>query len=225
MKKKTLLITLLAGIFSITALAQASGPSRNSAGNTDASFMQKFTDGLYSRNRMQMISVVKENKTEIPAKVDNILDETLTSEVPVEEKKARFYVLERLANEYKYVTGDSTVLANVKKRVFEDKLTRPTSPEKKGPVYVIEGVKTETARDIFLPDNIVIKAGDTIRWVNNGHRAQMLTSVMTTIGRKGIESPMIEPGQSWEHTFYAPGDYYYISPLHEEMYGKIVVER
>ena len=35
---------------------------------------------------------------------------------------------------------------------------------------------------------------------------------------------MIEPGQSWDHTFHSPGEYYYVCFSHKVMYGKIVVK-
>ena len=223
--KSTLLATLLAAFFSLTAPGYATGLNGASTRGFNSEVIWEFADGLYKRNRMKMVSVVEKNTARIPAEVDMLLDQTLTHRMETEEKEARFYVLERLANEYKSVTGDSALLARVKRRIFEDKLSMATSPEDLGGLHIVEGIKTDAARNIFKPDNIVIQSGETIRWVNNDTRAQMLTSVMTTIGKKGISSPMIEPGQSWEHTFYAPGEYYYISLLHKEMYGKIVVER
>lgn len=72
----------------------------------------------------------------------------------------------------------------------------------------------------FLPAELKIKAGATVKWINNEKRTTH--SVLFT-GPGGFESDRFFPGESWQRRFDKPGVYPYSCGPHPEMNGKIEV--
>lgn len=77
----------------------------------------------------------------------------------------------------------------------------------------------------FEPSTVTIKAGDTVKWVNNKLPPH---NIMFEGGaaNKSHDQLMFSPGESYEATFDTPGTYsYYCSPHRGAgMAGKVVVE-
>lgn len=73
----------------------------------------------------------------------------------------------------------------------------------------------------FSPQEVRIKAGDTVRWVNREKRTSH--SVLFP-AENGLESERIFPQERWQRSFALPGTYAYRCGPHEEMKGLIVVE-
>jgi plastocyanin len=72
----------------------------------------------------------------------------------------------------------------------------------------------------FLPPQLKIKAGTTVRWVNKERR----TNHSVWFQKEGLpESERFFPGESWSRTFARPGVYPYICGPHPEMTGVIEV--
>ena len=78
-------------------------------------------------------------------------------------------------------------------------------------------------KNIFKPDNITIKRGESVRWVNTGETEHILAS-MPLISVPGLFSPKVEAGQSWDYKFEKTGEYYYLCFIHKSMIGKVTVE-
>jgi plastocyanin len=92
----------------------------------------------------------------------------------------------------------------------------------------------------FDPDHVTIRAGETITWVNAGtvpHTATgdpaqnpVATShpecVQLPDGAEPWGSPLLQPGESYAHTFTTPGEYHYICIPHvlSGMRGTITVK-
>ncbi len=226
---KTLSTTLIALIFMMLSLAPlANGADletiRKVGSNTNSVLIKDFSEALYTRNHMSMRTIVEKNQAKVSKEADRVLKVALAPGVSSEKQEAMFYILERLATEHKKITGDDSELVNVKKKIFESKLSPAVKEKKAGPVHIVENTVTESTQKSLAPNNIIIKSGETIRWTNNNTAAtQRLASVMSTKEKKEILSPKIEPGESWEHTFYTPGEYYYISFPNKVLYGKVVV--
>lgn len=72
----------------------------------------------------------------------------------------------------------------------------------------------------YNPPEIKVKAGTTVKWVNNEKRASH--SILFT-GPGGFESDRIFPGESWQRVFDKPGIYVYTCGPHPEMKGRIEV--
>jgi plastocyanin len=73
----------------------------------------------------------------------------------------------------------------------------------------------------FLPAEVRIKAGDTVKWINREKRTSH--SVLFP-AENGLESERFFPDESWQRTFAKPGNYSYRCGPHEEMKGLVVVE-
>ncbi len=73
----------------------------------------------------------------------------------------------------------------------------------------------------FSPQEVRIKAGDTVKWINREKRTSH--SVLFP-AENGLESERLFPGEHWQRTFTRPGAYSYRCGPHEEMKGLIVVE-
>lgn len=77
----------------------------------------------------------------------------------------------------------------------------------------------------FEPSTVTIKAGDTVKWVNNKlppHNVMFEGAA----ANKSHDQLMFSPGEAYEATFDAPGTYsYYCSPHRGAgMAGKVVVQ-
>lgn len=72
----------------------------------------------------------------------------------------------------------------------------------------------------YAPAELKIKAGTTVKWVNNEKRVSH--SILFT-GPDGFESERFFPGEAWERTFDKPGRYPYSCGPHPEMKGLIEV--
>ena len=68
----------------------------------------------------------------------------------------------------------------------------------------------------FTPNEITIKAGDTVTWINNDNAPHTVTS-------DEFNSGNLNPEQSFLHTFLEPGTYDYHCNFHSGMKGRIIV--
>ena len=73
----------------------------------------------------------------------------------------------------------------------------------------------------FIPPEVRIKTGDTVKWINQEKRTSH--SVLFP-AENGLESDRLFPGEQWQRTFTKPGSYDYRCGPHEEMKGLLVVE-
>ncbi|MFI1393377.1 plastocyanin/azurin family copper-binding protein [Streptomyces sp. NPDC020681] len=73
----------------------------------------------------------------------------------------------------------------------------------------------------FGPRTLTITAGDTVTWIN---RDSAPHDVKTTSGPESVQSPMLNKGGTWSHTFTVPGSYGYVCTVHPGMTGQLVVK-
>lgn len=59
------------------------------------------------------------------------------------------------------------------------------------------------------PDTITIKAAETVTWKNEDRRSHQIMSGLPPVMTDEYMSPVLEPGDSWSHTFEKPGEYAY----------------
>ena len=71
----------------------------------------------------------------------------------------------------------------------------------------------------FQPSSITISAGDTIVWTNNDGAAHTVTSDSGSFG-----SSLLSTGQTFSHTFSAPGTFSYHCAPHPSMRGTVIVQ-
>lgn len=72
----------------------------------------------------------------------------------------------------------------------------------------------------YLPGQLRIAAGTTVRWINAEKRT---THTVRFAGPDGLESERLLPGESFERRFDKPGAYAYTCGPHPEMIGHIDV--
>ena len=185
---------------------------------------KSFVEAFDAKDTEKMSSVVEVNRDMIPGEIKALLEESRNPEVTVETREENHYIAELMAIRYKDITGDTAPLIEVKKEVFNSKLSPPVRSTPTNGVHMVELPEgMGEMKNLFSPDNIIIKTGETVRWVNRDHIAHVFAS-MPIIGLGGIFSPSVAPGGTWEYTFTKPGEYYYICFIHRGMIGRVTVE-
>lgn len=191
----------------------------------ESEIRKSFIEARETNNAVLMTKIVEDNKDKIPAEIQSLLDEALSGKATEEEQDGLLYMAELMAKEYKDVAGNASYLITVKKAAFDVKLPQPAVRlEAKDGIYVIEmPAPQDGTQNIFKPENVIIKKGGAVKWVNNDATAHIFATI-SLISAGVIRSPSVEPGQSWEYKFERPGEYFYICFIHRSMKGKITVE-
>lgn len=84
----------------------------------------------------------------------------------------------------------------------------------------VEPVEVSIIKMEFEPRIVKIKAGTTVKWVNNEKRSNH--SVF--FEKEGLpDSERLFPGDTWQRTFDKPGVYPYVCGPHPEMIGVVEV--
>jgi len=184
-----------------------------------------FSDALIINDTQKMNRLVITNKAEIPREVENILRAARLRGVSIEDKEALFHMGEKMARSYMENFGESALLKDVKRNRFESRLGELTETESLGGAHIIKIPLSNQAgpSHLFKPDNLLIKKGESVVWVNEDTHSHVFAS-MAVIGEGGIFAPSIEPGGSWKYRFKRAGEYYYICFIHKGMIGKITVK-
>ena len=81
------------------------------------------------------------------------------------------------------------------------------------PLAAAETVTVELKKYEFIPKEITVKAGTTVRWVNKEKR-QYHSVWFKELGEK--EAEYFWPDETFERTFDEPGVYRYVCEPHEE---------
>jgi plastocyanin len=79
----------------------------------------------------------------------------------------------------------------------------------------------------FSPNPVIIKAGDTITWIDNDVETHTVTSGFSfNDHNKGklFDSGILDHTQSFSHTFNNPGEFNYFCQFHPNMTGKVIVK-
>jgi len=71
----------------------------------------------------------------------------------------------------------------------------------------------------FAPQQITVKAGDTVTWTNRDDIPHTVTSKTMTFRSKAMDTD-----DKFSFTFTTPGTYAYFCSLHPHMTGSVVVE-
>lgn len=183
-----------------------------------------FTTALEQNDQIKAAAVIDANKDKVPAEIKALLDEADAPGLSNEDVEGKHYLAELMAKLYKDSTGDVEPLKTVKKKVFESRLSPAVRSTAVNGVHVVECPEPAgEMKNFFKPDNIIIKKGETVKWVNNDKEGHIFAS-MPFIGMGGIFSTKVEHGQSWEFKFEKPGEYFYICFIHKGMMGKVTVE-
>lgn len=87
-------------------------------------------------------------------------------------------------------------------------------------VFAEQSVEVSIVNYTFTPQEISIRVGDTVKWVNREKRTSHSVLFPQEGGR---ESERLFPEESWQRQFTQPGQYPYHCGPHPEMKGLVVV--
>ncbi|MBI5643434.1 MAG: cupredoxin domain-containing protein [Deltaproteobacteria bacterium] len=187
-------------------------------------FTDKYIEALDENDFVKQTTLIEQNKDKLPAEIKGLVDEAISPNTPKEEKTGKFHIAELLARAYKDISGDVTLIKEVKKKAFDAQLSAPVKSTAVNGVHTIEMPKaTAAVKNVFMPDNIVIRKGETIRWVNTDAITHIF-SAMQIISTGGFSSKSVEAGGNFEFKFDKPGEYFYLCFIHHAMVGKVTVE-
>lgn len=92
--------------------------------------------------------------------------------------------------------------------------------EPPAPAAGVEPTVVRIEKYTFIPAEITVPAGTTVRWLN----AEKRTSHSVWFETEGLEeSPRLFPGEVFERTFDQTGRHEYRCGPHEEMHGVVIV--
>lgn len=203
----------------------AFSPAAHSGHLTGSEIRKRFIKALDESNTVEMAEIIKENKEKIPAEIKTLLDEAMMPAMAREEREENYNLAEAMAKEYKDETGDLTYLIGVKKTIFNSKLSQPVRAAGVNGVHTVNMPRpADNLKNMFKPDNMIIKKGETVRWINSDTLGHVFYPMLLINAGPIPAMRKIEPGQGWEHKFDKPGEYYYICFIHRSMIGKITVE-
>ncbi|HUK56060.1 MAG TPA: plastocyanin/azurin family copper-binding protein [Nitrospiria bacterium] len=116
--------------------------------------------------------------------------------------------------------GFSCFLATL---VFLAVLSVAPAKGEEGTVYEVTVIRNSFKLN---PQNLTIKVGDTVKWTNTDERKHNLASIPGSGPGDELEIfAVMEPGAVYSHTFKVPGEYPYFCFIHNQMTGKITVEK
>jgi len=95
-----------------------------------------------------------------------------------------------------------------------------TMPIKGAPTPAPVTAKVEIKDNVFSPQQLAIKPGDTVVWTNTGKSNHTVTGVGAVLL---WDSGNLAPGQQFKRTFDQPGVYQYHCSIHPGMSGAIIV--
>ena len=71
----------------------------------------------------------------------------------------------------------------------------------------------------YMPSAIQVSPGTTVTWTNNDYVVHTVTDTAGT-----FDSDLIQPQNTWKHTFDSKGTYNYFCTLHPWMKGEVIVQ-
>jgi plastocyanin len=82
----------------------------------------------------------------------------------------------------------------------------------------------------FTPQEMKIKLGDKVNWINESEEEHFLTSV-GPLSKQMVSSTeeleihkLLKPGEGYTHSFAKADTYYYFCAIHLQMWGTVIVE-
>ena len=84
------------------------------------------------------------------------------------------------------------------------------------------GSSTKTT-DAFSPNPVQVSVGSTVTWTNNDSVIHTVVSGTSPTPSGLFESPIMNPGDTFEYTFTEAGEVPYFCTLHPNMLGTAIV--
>jgi plastocyanin len=185
----------------------------------DEEIVREFHKAMLLDNRFVMEFLVKKVEPRIEPFVMEIIAKARKPGTPAAEKDMLLITAMNFAKTFGNMKGDHAFHRTIHRETFTARLTEPVEG-----VHIIDAPKaSETVKNVFRPDNIVIRAGESVSWVNHDDITHVI-GTLDFLSDGHFFAPDIGPFVTFENTFLLPGEYYYICFIHSSMIGKITVE-
>ena len=86
-------------------------------------------------------------------------------------------------------------------------------------VKIVNGSWNPKQKGSYSPDQVVVKSGTIITWINEDSLPHTVTSDKSGL----FDSSIISANQQWKYRFDTVGEYEYHCTLHPWMEGKVIV--
>lgn len=98
------------------------------------------------------------------------------------------------------------------------------------PAWAADAVVTlKSGKLDFSPKKVVIRMGERVIWKNPSKEVHSVTSLgneeeARTAGGKLEINKLVKPGEEYAYRFQVSGTYFYYCPIHQGMWGTVVVQ-
>lgn len=192
--------------------------------SNDSEIIMEFQEAMEHNNTLAKEFLVEMIRSRIEPFVEEIID---TAMIPIQDTTKREVLLVtamNMAKTYGDMIGEHSFHRRIHRRTFTARLEDPVTSVLVDNVHIIDAPKAKRRKvNKFVPDNIVIRSGETVRWVNHDKNTHVI-GTFDFLSDGQFFNPKLSPGREFEHTFSKPGEYYYICYIHRSMIGKILVE-
>ena len=194
---------------------------------TDEDILLAFQEAMRHQNTVVKEYLVKKIQLRIKEVVKELTNEA-TSEITTDARREELLKTSmNITQTYAKLTNDNEFHRTNLKKIFTARLSTPKVSLAVDKLHTIDARSrkngdTLTEESHFTPNNIIIQAGETVRWQNKATVAHDIRTI-DFLSDGHFTAPGIEPDGDFEYLFTTPGDYYYISLTKKNMYGKITV--
>ena len=192
--------------------------------SSDEDIILEFQEAMSRDNTLAKEYLVEMIRPRIEPFVMKIIDMAILPIQTATKKEVLLVTAMNMAKTYGDIVGEHSFHRLVHRKTFTARLSKPIKSELVGNVHIIDAPKAKGRMiNKFVPDNIIIRTGETARWVNHDDTTHVI-GTFDFLSDGQFFAPQVGPGAKFEHTFEKAGEYYYICYIHRSMIGKILVE-
>jgi plastocyanin len=190
----------------------------------DEDIIVEFQQAIQHENSLAKEFLVEKIRSRIEPFLNEIIDMAIVPiQTPV-KKETLLVTAMNMAKTYGDMTGEHSIHRRIHRKVFTARLSKPIKSELIDNVHIVDVPKAKRRMiNKFVPDNIKIRTGETVRWVNFDKISHVI-GTFDFLSDGHFFEPNLNPGEKFEYTFNEAGEYYYICYIHRSMIGKILVE-
>ena len=192
--------------------------------SNDEEIIYEFQEAMRHGNTLAKQYLVQKVGPRIKPFVEDLVGYALIPILTETDKERWLTTAMNFAKTYGDMTGDHAFHRKIHRKTFTARLSKPVLSEAKDNIHVVDTPRSKRrARNLFIPNNIITQAGETVRWANNDDKVHVI-GTFDFLSDGHFFNPKLEPGASFDHTFTMAGEYYYICYIHRSMIGKITVK-
>ncbi len=192
--------------------------------STDEEIIREFQEAMRNGNTLAKQYLVGRLGARIKPFTKDLIGYALIPILTATQKEELLTTAMNFAKTYGEMSGDHSFHRRIHRRTFTARLSEPALSEPIDNLHIVDAPRRRRrARNLFIPDNMVIQAGETVRWVNNDDKTHVI-GTFDFLSDGHFFEPTLAPNAAFEHTFTEAGEYYYICYIHRSMIGKITVK-